>query len=116
MAFTGGAEKKVRLFDLEACDAEPQVLEGHTKTISNVVALPHSPHLIVSSGDDPNLRVWDTRECRQVKELPTPDAVASMEVNRELGTLTVATGKDVQFWDVNRYVSFSSELRRLCVC
>lgn len=102
--FSGGSEKKVRVFDLGQPENSPELeLDGHTKAISNVVALPGTMHLIASSGDERDIHIWDLRTSALVKKLSTPDAVASLEIQPELHTLTAATGKSVQFWDTQRY-------------
>ena len=53
---------QVRVFDIQSDSTEPLlVLEGHSKSVCNVAAIPGQPDLLMSSGDDYDVRIWDLR-------------------------------------------------------
>ena len=56
---TGGQEKKVRIFDLENANAEPQVFEGHMGTVRRCIWI--DQHTFITIADDKTFRKWDIR-------------------------------------------------------
>ena len=103
---TGGKEAKLRLFDLNQPDSEPQIWAGHEsgKAIKVVRYLPEpSGKLFLSAGDDKTLRVWDVRTLSEVTKLEFDGTVNSVELSRDEKTLTIAAGTEVSFWDTASY-------------
>jgi len=97
--YSGGQEKKLRIFDLEKPDAEPQVCLGHAGAITHI-GVPSDPHLIFSaSSEEKSIRVWDRRTLATVKSLECPALLTSFQVSIEGGTLAAAAGQHVSFWD-----------------
>ena len=116
---TGGQEKKVRLFDLNRPDAEPDFLYdsgplSHDGTIKSVVWV--GDHTGVTAGEDGKIksalfvvcvlhfdrlrfafRWWDLRSREMTKVLTFPDPITSMELSLQTQRLVVTSGKAVEF-------------------
>jgi WD40 repeat protein len=108
MLVTGGKEAKLRLFDLNQPESEPNILLGHEsgKAIKVVRYLPDgSGKLFLSAGDDKTLRLWDVRTQAETKQLNFDGPVNSVEISRDEKTLTIAAGTEVSFWDTNTYAA-----------
>jgi len=105
--YTGGAEKKLRVWDLEKTDAEPQVLLGHTATISRCFAAPDA-NLLISSGDEKGIKVWDLRTMEVVKTLATEAPVTDVNVSFGDGVLAATAGSTVHFFDANTFEALQS--------
>ncbi|KAF9955602.1 hypothetical protein BGZ72_003584 [Mortierella alpina] len=102
---TGGMEKKLRIFDLNRPDLAGQPLltaDGHTSVIRNVV-WDGARNMILSSGDDMEIRVWDPRTFNQVHSCKMDGPIASMELSADGQYITSTTGKSVYFWDAQTY-------------
>jgi len=99
---TGGQDKILRLFDLSQADSEPQKLEGHTQSIK-VALWCKDGNTIISAGQEQGIRVWDRRTLTQVKLLNTKSPVSSMEISLDKKHITTASGKEVNFWDINTF-------------
>ena len=56
---TGGQEKKIRIFDLENSNSDPQILEGHGGTVKRVIFIDQDT--FISIADDKTFRKWDLR-------------------------------------------------------
>lgn len=105
--YTGGNEKKIRIFDLEKPDAEARVLDGHEATIGNIVLTP-SPHLIVSCASENNVRVWDLRTGASVQSLPTDNQVTSMTLSNDNDVITTTHGSVVTMWNSTTFEKIKS--------
>lgn len=102
---SGCQDKKVRVFDLTQTIAEPLVLEGHSDTIRAVSFLPNcDSRLLLSAGGDKSLRLWDTRTggATAVSVVATALPVMSLSMNLATAQAVVATGRDMQIYDVSR--------------
>ncbi|KAF9920989.1 hypothetical protein FBU30_009026 [Linnemannia zychae] len=102
---TGGMEKKLRIFDLNRDDLAGQPIlaaDGHTSVIRNVV-WDGARNMILSSGDDMEIRVWDPRTFNQVHSCKMDGPIASMELSADGEYITSTTGKSVYFWDAQTY-------------
>lgn len=107
--YSGGQEKKVRVFDIESDSVEPVlILEGHSKSVCNVAPVPGQPDLLMSSGDDNDVRIWDLRAGTVVNTLPTNSAVCGIEISKTKNILTVSTGNEVKFWDLSSFTLLKS--------
>ena len=103
---TGGKEAKLRLFDMNQPESEPQIWQGHeaTKAIRVIKYLPdESGKLFLSAGDDKTLRLWDVRTLKEAQQLTFDGTVNSVELSRDNKTLTIAAGTEVSFWDAKSY-------------
>ncbi|KAF9533406.1 serine/threonine kinase receptor associated protein [Crepidotus variabilis] len=97
---TGGQEKKVRIFDLNRVDAEPDFLLdsgalSHEGTIKSVVWI--GDHTGVSAGEDGRVKWWDLRSRKLATTLTFPNPITSMEFSIQTQRLVVTSGKTVAF-------------------
>ncbi|KAF9350401.1 MAG: WD40-repeat-containing domain protein [Benniella sp.] len=102
---TGGMEKKLRIFDLNREDLAGQPLlaaDGHTSMIRNVV-WDGPRNMILSSGEDMEIRVWDPRTFNQVQSCKMDGPVASMQLAADGKHIISTSGKSVYFWDAQTY-------------
>jgi serine-threonine kinase receptor-associated protein len=99
--YTGGQEKKLRMYDLNKPEAGPQITEalGQGTTISRIVCLPDENLLLSYTSEDKGIRVWDRRTFETVKTLETDAAVTSMSITLDGSVVTSTAGKVAQFWD-----------------
>ncbi|PWZ00307.1 WD40 repeat-like protein [Testicularia cyperi] len=122
---TGGHEKKLRLFDLQRPDAQPDYFvfddtkgvahDGVIKSSvwhrngSGAAGTSGDSNVVVSAGEDKVVRWWDTRTLEKTSELVFQDPISSMERSSTcLGELlTVTSGKTVYFID-----AFSRQIRK----
>jgi len=117
--YTGGQDKIIRMFDLNRFDAAPiEMKGGHGATISHTVVLP-DPAMILASGDEKGVRLWDTRTKTVVKTLSTNAPITSMELSMDGSVVSAASGKDVFFWDsktLNLIHTYNLPLRLDVMC
>ena len=99
---TGGKEGKLRLYDINQPEAEPNMLLGH-ESMKAIKCLRYTPDpsgkIFLSGGDDKTLRLWDVRTLSEVKKLDFDGPVNSVELSRDHRTMTVAAGTEVSFWE-----------------
>lgn len=97
---TGGAEKVLRLFEVERPEAPPVELAQAPQTIRNVVFAGPSDSLVITSlSDTPGLSVWDVRTGQLVRTLQTDGAVTSVDLSHDGRWLTTAdNGNTVRIW------------------
>lgn len=95
---TGGHEKKIRLYDLNASDSPPVEIGNLPSNIKNL-NWNSELNLIYSSCEDRNIRIWDTRTCSIVKNLELDANVTSMDLSIEKSLLMCCAGKEAKFWD-----------------
>ena len=97
--YTGGQEKKLRVWDLHAPDAAVHVLDAHASTITQVISV-DDPHLCITAAQERDVKVWDTRTATTVRTIPTAAAVKGAQLSIDGSTLTVCTAdKAVLFFD-----------------
>ncbi|KJA27444.1 hypothetical protein HYPSUDRAFT_198202 [Hypholoma sublateritium FD-334 SS-4] len=97
---SGGQEKKVRIFDLNRPDAEPDFLFdsgllSHDGTIKSVVWV--GEHTGVTAGEDGKVKWWDLRSREMTKVIAFPDPISSMELSLPTQRLVLTSGKTVNF-------------------
>jgi len=105
--YTGGAEKKLRIFDLEKPDAEATILEGHTKNINFLTVTPN-PNLLVSCAAEKDLRVWDLRSGATVSKIETADECTGMTMSADGTTISTTFGSTVAMWDSTSFEQIKS--------
>jgi len=123
---TGGAEKRLRIFDLNrnssstsssngtssAVPTSTEIGEGaHTSTIKSIVWTPNDPNILITAADDKKIRWWDLRSRTSIAGYTVEGSIGSCEINtstaRSSATptsasnsiLSVAAGKSVYFFD-----------------
>ncbi|KIK59670.1 hypothetical protein GYMLUDRAFT_44108 [Collybiopsis luxurians FD-317 M1] len=98
---TGGQEKKVRIFDLNRPDADPDFLSetggalSHEATVKSVVWV--GDFTGVTAGEDGLIKWWDLRTRTLATSITFPNPITSMELSRQTGRLVVTSGNAVAF-------------------
>lgn len=100
---TGGAEKLLRIFDLERPDADPTVIEGMPGHIRCAVFHADDTMILSSLSEQGGVRLWDVRSKELVHVLETTSPCTSVEVSRDGRYITTADGMDVKFWDTQGF-------------
>lgn len=106
---TGGMEKKLRIFDLSrdnttSSSAVPPSYEigagVHTGTIKSIVWAA-DPNILITAAEDKKIRWWDLRQQSTIGEYAVEGVVGTCEMDNTSsdGTLSVAAGKSVYFFD-----------------
>lgn len=108
---TGGMEKKLRIWDLNHAGASSgdQSYEvganEHTQTIKSIVWSAADPNILTTACDDKKIRWWDLRSRSAIATHEVEGLIGSCELNASItdgsaaGTLSVAAGKSVYFFD-----------------
>jgi serine-threonine kinase receptor-associated protein len=95
---TGGAEKKLRVFDLSRPDTPLEVgPQVHGGTIKSIVW--SDPNTIVSASDDKKLRWWDVRSRELTHEFAVNELIGSCELSPEGNLISATAGKSVYFFE-----------------
>lgn len=103
LLLTGGAEKILRIYDLNRPDAPPKEVDKSPGSVRSVAWL-HSDQTILSSCTDMGgVRLWDVRTGKIVQTLDTKSPMTSAEVSQDGRYITTADGSTVKFWDANHY-------------
>jgi serine-threonine kinase receptor-associated protein len=103
LLLTGGAEKILRIYDLNRPDAPPKEVDKSPGSVRSVAWL-HSDQTILSSCTDMGgVRLWDVRTGNIVQTLDTKSPMTSAEVSQDGRYITTADGSTVKFWDANHY-------------
>ncbi|KAF8232379.1 WD40 repeat-like protein [Tricholoma matsutake] len=97
---TGGQEKKVRIFDLNRPDVEPDFLcdsgpFSHDGTVKSVIWI--GDHIGVTAGEDGKIKWWDLRTRTLSTTLTFPSSITSMEWSSQTQRLVVTSGNTVAF-------------------
>jgi len=95
---TGGQEKKVRIFDLENANAEPQVFEGHMGTVRRCIWI--DQHTFITIADDKTFRKWDTRSGKEVGNINLGEKSATdLSLHRGRNVCTMSFSNMVAFYN-----------------
>lgn len=99
--YSGGAEKKLRIFDLARPDAAGQELTDHSQTISQVLTT-QDENLIVTGAAEKDIRIWDRRTGAVAQRLSTSGDVRYAQTTLDGSVLSVSTGgKEVSFYNTS---------------
>jgi len=96
--YTGGQEKKLRIFDLQKPESDPTTLSG-SGVITYLGITPDANLILGSTHEEKSISIWDKRTQKVVKELETAAAVSIFQVTVDGSTVVGAAGQTVHFWD-----------------
>lgn len=99
--FTGGHEKKLRIFDLEKPE-HATILEGHTGSINSIVC-PQDSNLVLTAAAEAGVKIWDCRTNEVVKTLDTDANLSCMSMSGDRKSICTTAGKEVTFWDSSSF-------------
>jgi len=95
---TGGQEKKVRIFDLENANAEPQVFEGHMGTVRRCIWIDQDTFITIA--DDKTFRKWDLRSGKEVGNINLGEKSATdLSLHRARNVCTMSFSNTVAFFN-----------------
>jgi serine-threonine kinase receptor-associated protein len=98
--YTGGHEKRLRIYDLNRIDADPTLLDDHKANITGVWTIGSDEQIIISAGAEKDIRCWDRRTGNVVRRLPTTGEVRYCQTSMDGKVLSVSiTGKEVAFFN-----------------
>jgi WD40 repeat protein len=99
-AISGGADKTVRLWDLET-GTELAKLEGHSEAVRDVAFAPDGKR-VASAGQDGTLRLWDLTEKKTLRTLKGHDGAVRCVAFTPDGKRLLSGGADrsLRVWDV----------------
>lgn len=97
---TGSNEKLIRVFSLQQPTADPELFTGHTGSIKRAIFF-RNDRCILSCGEDKTMRVFDRSTGREVQCIDFTTTPNSLELSPDQGTLTVAHGNSVSFFDAD---------------
>jgi len=100
--YTGGQETKLRVFDVNKPETDPQIFEGHAASISGICVVPDS-NLVISGAKELNVRIWDKRTKSAVKFLATANPVTHLSVSVDEKTIACAAEKKIHFWNSSTF-------------
>jgi len=96
---TGGYEKVIRIYDLDAPDAAPVTLPQASSGIRCLTWLQDDNVLLCALIEKPGINVYDVRTSQLVQTIETAAPVTSMEVTFDGQYMTTAEGSAVRFFD-----------------
>ncbi|GAQ83002.1 Serine/threonine kinase receptor-associated protein [Klebsormidium nitens] len=100
---TGGAEKLIRIFDLERPDADPVIIGGAPATVRISLFHENDSTILAAFNDNTGVRLYDIRTGQPVRNLETKCPTTSVEISRDGQFITTADGKDVKIWDAHKF-------------
>lgn len=98
---TGCHDKCIRLFDLNAPNAEPQVLPKAEAGLRNMVWLQDDRVLLCALMDKPGLNVYDMRTMQLEQTIVTDAPVTSIDVTFDSNYMTTAESSTVRMFDTS---------------
>jgi serine-threonine kinase receptor-associated protein len=125
---TGGYEKKLLLFDLsqgtdgtagaaggtetlQAYEVGPNIHQG---AIKSIIWTPDDPNVLVTACEDKQLRWFDLRSRSVIGTFQLEGSLGSCEIDQVGGsqpTLSVASGKQVYFFEANKPASLIKQIQ-----
>jgi serine-threonine kinase receptor-associated protein len=100
--YTGGKEKKVRVYDLNRPEADPTIFDSQG-SIEHLALSPDPTVIFSSSSEEKFIRLWDLRTSKSEKQLDCLAPVASIQLSMDGGLLAAAAGHHLHFWDGKNY-------------
>ena len=94
---TGCNDQVVRVFDVEQRSIVEE-LKGHTSAIK-VALWGREDNTVISSSEDNEIWMWDTRTKEVIKSNKLTDPIASFDTSTDKSQLVVAHGKSVSLLD-----------------
>lgn len=103
LIYTGGNEKKLRIFDVSKPEAEPQIVADFEGDVTHITTSP-DPNLIIVGGRQKNIRVLDRRTLKVEKTLDTPgNKVSGLSMSHDETVLSATSGNDVLFYNATNF-------------
>jgi len=107
--YTGGYEKKLRSYDLNAYDNEPTVIvDNYNSSIQNVIPLPDS-NLLAVNGNTNYIHIYDIRTNTAIRTINTLSSITSMQLSLHKNSIVASAGQDVLLYDIHNF----NELQKL---
>lgn len=100
--YSASADKTVMCWDLTT-GQRIKKFKGHSSFVNSVCCARRGPPLVVSSGDDCSIIVWDQRRRRPVATLTNPYQVTSVSFNDTAEqVITGGIDNDIKVWDLRK--------------
>lgn len=99
---TGGAEKVIRVYDLDKPDAPPQQLPPGQSGLRCLSWVQDDNMILASYSDKSGVGMYDSRTLQLVRTLETSAPVTSLEVSFDMQYMTTAEGRTVRFFDLTQ--------------
>jgi serine-threonine kinase receptor-associated protein len=115
--YSGGMEKKIRLFDLNSPDKDPLLFTGHRESISSL-CLTSNPNVLVSMAADDAVVIWDKRTAKMENKFDTGSSKpVSLQISHDLSTLVISAGKLILFYNAQDFSLITKlDMERENVC
>ncbi|KAL4962295.1 WD repeat protein [Aspergillus stella-maris] len=114
---TAVANGRIILYDLHRPGLEYCRFHGHSRQVHRLAFNPHQPAWLLSGSQDANIRMWDLRDAKQDRGVPTcsstniyngnSDAIRDIRWSPLDGVLVAAAtdSGSIQLWDVRKQTS-----------
>jgi len=97
--YTGGDEKKLRIFDLSKPEEKATMFDTDQK-ITHIVSPPDS-NLIITASPEKCIRIWDKRSGTCERQLSTSADLSSLTLSLDDSVLAAAANREVSFFNAN---------------
>ncbi|EGG22672.1 WD40 repeat-containing protein [Cavenderia fasciculata] len=99
---TGGADKVLRVFDLENPTEPIFKVSGHNGMIKCALWSVYNDDCVLSGGADEVIRIWDLRSQNKMT-ICAKAPISSMEFSKDKKLLLTTAGNEVTFWDAQSF-------------
>ena len=100
--YTASTDKTVGMFD-SMTGQRIKRMKGHTSYVNSVDCARHDKPLVVSGGDDCQIKVWDPRRRQAVTSLNNDYQVTAVQFNEDpTQIITAGIDNDLKIWDTRK--------------
>merc|ERR1719384_438756 len=100
--YTASTDKTVGMFD-SMTGQRIKRMKGHTSYVNSVDCARHDKPLVVSGGDDCQIKVWDPRRRQAVTSLNNDYQVTAVQFNEDpTQIITGGIDNDLKIWDTRK--------------
>jgi len=100
--YTASTDKTVGMFD-SMTGQRLKRMKGHTSYVNSVDCARNDKPLVVSGGDDCQIKVWDTRRRQAVTSLNNDYQVTAVQFNEDpTQIITAGIDNDLKIWDTRK--------------